>query len=132
MKKFLTLLTSVLAIIACCFIAACADETTQPVVITASDSSFEYDGKTLNDYMEYLQEDGELTFTVSGGMVTSINGKSNTTNSYWMLYTNDTENSNEAWGTFEHEGQIYGSATLGAQTLAVKQGCIYVWAYQTF
>ena len=54
MKKFLALVTSILAVIACCFIVACTDETTQPVVITATDSSFEYEGKTLKDYMDIL------------------------------------------------------------------------------
>ena len=66
MKKFLALVTSILAVIACCFIVACTDETTQPVVITATDSSFEYEGKTLKDYMDYLQDDGQLSFTVIG------------------------------------------------------------------
>lgn len=132
MKKCLTFLASVLAVISCCFAAACTGETIKPVVITASDYSFEYEGKTLKDYMEYLQDGGELTFTVSGGMVTSINGKSNTTKSYWLLYTDDAENSEEAWGTFEYEGEIYASATLGAEALTVKQGHTYIWAYQTF
>ena len=132
MKKFLALVSSILAVIACCFIVACTDETTQPVVITATDSSFEYEDKTLKDYMDYLQDDGQLSFTVIGGMVTTINGKSNTANSYWMLYTNDKENSDESWGTFEYEGEIYASASLGAESLPVKQGNIYIWVYQTF
>lgn len=137
MKKFLTLLATFCAIIACCFIAACgdkapikADENT--VVITASDSSFVFDGKTLKDYMDHLQENQQFTYSINNGMITTINGKSNTTNSYWMLYTSDSENANKQWGTFEYEETIYGSATLGADDLIVKEGCIYIWAYQTF
>lgn len=137
MKKFLTLFASLFALLICCLASACgeknpikADENT--VIITASDSSFEYGNKTLKDYMEHLQQEKALSFSVSNGMVTTINGKSNTTNSYWMLYTSDSENSNQEWGTFEHEGKIYGSAVLGAEALIVKKDCIYIWAYQTF
>ncbi|MDE7076952.1 MAG: DUF4430 domain-containing protein, partial [Clostridia bacterium] len=116
MKKFFALIASFIAVFACCFAVACkngkepvkADENT--VVITATDSSFDFNGQTLKVYMDHLQEKEKLTYSISNGMVTAINGKSNTTNSYWMLYTNDTENSNDAWGTLEYEENIYGSA----------------------
>lgn len=65
-------------------------------------------------------------------MVVSINGKTNTTKSFWMLYTSDAENANREWGKFEYEDSTYGSATLGADALIVKENCIYIWAYQTF
>lgn len=88
MKKLLTIFASIIAMLACCIMAACgnkepitADENT--VIITASDSYFNFDNKTLKDYMEYLQADEKLTFSASNGMVTAINGKSNTSNSYW-------------------------------------------------
>ncbi len=137
MKKIITLFASALAIFACCFVAACsekgpikADENT--VIITATDSSFVFDNKTLKDYMDYLQENEKLKFSVKNGMITSINGKSNTTNSYWMLYTGDSEHANKDWGTFEYQNEIYGSATLGADALIIKENNIYIWAYQTF
>lgn len=137
MKKFLTLLATFCAIIACCFVAACGEKTPikadeNTVIITASDSSFDFDGKTLKNYMDYLQDNKQFTYSINNGMITTINGKSNTTNSYWMLYTSDSENANQQWGTFEYEGTIYGSAILGADVLIVKEGCIYIWAYQTF
>ena len=137
MKKFFALIASLIAVFACCFAVACngkepvkADENT--VVITATDSSFDFDGKTLKAYMDDLQERGKLTYTISNGMVTEINGKSQTLNSYWMLYTSDEENASTEWGTFEYEEKLYGSATVGAESLTVKEGCIYIWAYQTF
>ena len=49
-----------------------------------------------------------------------------------MLYTSDSENANEAWGIVEYEGKNYGSATLGAESLPVKSGAIYIWWYQSF
>ncbi len=137
MKKILTSLASLVLIIVSCFFVACnnngpikADENT--VVITATDSSFDFENKTLKDFMDYLQDNKKFTYSIENGMITTINGKSNTTNSYWMLYTSDAANANQEWGTFEYEGEIYGSATLGAESLAVKEGCIYIWTYQTF
>lgn len=134
MKKFKVLLLALIAAFALCLFAACNKNggAVDPVVITANDESFVYENKTLLDYMSYLQGKEELSFTVDNGMVTSINGKSNTTNSYWMLYTSDTENANNDWGTYNYNGEIYGSATLGAGALTVKENCVYVWAYQTF
>ena len=49
-----------------------------------------------------------------------------------MLYTNDQENANEQWGTCEYEGEVLGSATLGAGELAVKAGCVYLWSFESF
>ncbi len=137
MKKLLTILTSVLAVFVCCFVAACgdkapikADENT--VIITATDSSYDFNNKTLKEFMDYLQDNQEFTYSVNNGMVTTINGKSNTLNSFWMLYTSDSQNANQDWGTFEYEDSVYGSAISGAEELIVKEGCIYIWAYQTF
>lgn len=104
----------------------------KPVAITANSAEFAYENKTLKDYMDFLQGKGELTFTVESGMVTAVNGTANTTKSFWMLYTDDGENANRTWGTVEYGGKTYGSATLGAEALTVKQGCTYVWSYQTF
>lgn len=134
MKKFLALAISIIAIVVCTFAVACgkspvkADENT--VFITVTDKS--YNDKTLSEYMNHLQDEGELTFKLENGMVTSLNGKANTQNSFWMLYTDDAENANEAWGTFEHEGVIYGSAVAGVGELRIKEGCSYIWTYQTF
>lgn len=134
-KRFFGLVMAMMLVIAASFAAvACsgntvtADENT--VVITVKGE--QENGKTLARYMDELVSQGELVYTFSDGMVTSINGKANTTNSYWMLYTSDTENANEQWGVFEYEGKHYGSATLGASELIVKENCLYIWAYQTF
>ena len=55
---------------------------------------------TLLDYMNMLKADGKLLFETSNGMVKSINGIENPADwsKCWMLYTNDAELSNEAWG----------------------------------
>lgn len=137
MKKHLMLFSFIFMALTCYVVAACgykepivADENT--IIIIASDASYNFENKTLKDYMEYLQENGKLTFSASNGMVTSMNGKSNTNNGFWMLYTSDSENANETWGAFNLDGSVYGSSTLGMEALVVKEGCIYIWAFQTF
>lgn len=137
MKKkvgsLVSLVSAVLALFSLVALAGCkkspvtADENT--VVIQAS---AEHSGKTLLAVMEELQEAGELSFTVSDGMVVELNGTKQTPSSYWMLYTNDRENANEQWGTHEYEGEVLGSATLGAGELAVKAGCVYLWSFESF
>ena len=92
------------------------------------------DNAMLIEVMEYLQEENTLAFEVSGGMVTSINGKANAADwsASWMLYTSDAEMANTAWGTYEYEGQTLGSAIVGAEALPVADGEIYIWSYQSF
>ena len=99
------------------------------VVISVSALTGEW---TLKECMEQLSADGKLTYTISNGMVTQINGKQNTGNSYWMSYISDTEFSNTGWGTVEYEGQTYASAIFGAEELPVKAGHTYIWSYQSF
>ncbi len=67
-------------------------------------------------------------------MITRINDIANSAseNKYWMLYTSDTANANDAWGTVEYKEKTYGSATLGAESLVIKEDCLYIWYYQSF
>lgn len=90
--------------------------------------------ETVLDVMQTLQADGELTFTESGGMIMSVNGKENATDwsACWMLYTSDAELANKAWGEVEYKGEKLGSAIVGAGELPVIEGKVYVWSYQGF
>ena len=117
------------------FFVACKDDEVKPVAIDLTNVAVA-EGTTLLDVMEDLKEEGTLTFEVANGMITSINGKANsaTYNPCWMLYTSDDDPavSNSAWGTYEYEGKTLASAALGADSLPVKSGEIYVWVYVTF
>lgn len=132
-SKFVTLISLVLAALALLVLAGChkSSVTTEEDVVVIRVSA-EQDGMALLAVMEELQEAGELSFTVSDGMITELNGTKQTLSSYWMLYTNDQENANEQWGTHEYEGEVLGSATLGAEELAVKAGCVYLWSFESF
>ena len=105
------------------------------IVIHVSSEQMELaDTTTLVEYMNALEEDGALDFEMSNGMVSSVNGIENPADwsSCWMLYTSDTDNANTAWGEVEYKGEVYGSAILGAETLTVKDGCLYIWIFQAF
>ena len=101
------------------------------VVISVSDKDGSF---TVLDCMELLQEKGEISYKISSGMITEINGKENATDfsSCWMLYTSDTEMSNADWGTIDCDGKTLASAIVGADTLTVISGGVYIWEYQTF
>ena len=134
MKKFFGIFTAVLAMFALLAFAGCASEgqVTEGENTVVIEASAKDSGKTLLAVMEELQEAGEFTFTVSDGMVTSINGTSQTASSYWMLYTSDAENANDQWGTFEYEGETLGSAIYGAGELTLKADCVYLWSFESF
>ncbi len=130
-RKFISLWTVFLSFVFFLGLFSCQkpDDEVKPVVIFPAQS-----GETLLSVMEDMQEAGELTFVVANGMITEINGVKNAL-SYdpcWMLYTGDEAFSNTEWGSYEYEGEVLGSATLGAESLVVKAGEVYVWVYQAF
>ena len=135
-RKIYTFSTFFLALIfsALCFVGCKQNKavTGDYAVIVADDVT---DGDTLLDYMKELRDEGSLSFESTTGdygeYVTSINGKAQSGNSYWMLYTSDTDYASNAY-TVTYEGQTYGQATLGASSLPIKEGATYIWYYETF
>ena len=107
------------------------------MVIITVDADYMAIGQTtvLIDYMTKLKADGVLDFTVSkDGMISSINGQENPADwsKCWMLYSDDAELTNQAWGTATVGGKTYFSAVLGAESLPIKDGKIYVWEFKSF
>jgi hypothetical protein len=133
MKKLLTLLLVTLT--ALMMFTACG-KNKDPLVISETDEfvvikcQTEKEDLTLASYMDGLDD----IFVIENGMVVSINGIKNAADwSYcWMLYTDDEEMSNTAWGEIEYKDKVYGSAVLGADSLVVKNGKTYIWVYQGF
>ena len=143
MKKLCNVLFSMLLSLMLLALAGCfakkapmvIKESDTYIVITVSSEQMELtDTTTLVEYMNALKEDGELDFEMANGMVSSVNGIENPADwsSCWMLYTNDTELSNNSWGTAEYNGETFGSAIVGAEELIVKNGYKYIWYYQSF
>lgn len=133
MKKIVALIT--LLVMAFC-LSACKKD---PLVINESDTFVVVKAETdktdltLSQYMQSLTEYNE-NFEIVDGMVVSINGIENASDwsSCWMLYTSDVDNANTGWGTIEYKSSVYGSAIYGAESLIVKDGCLYIWVYQSF
>lgn len=111
--------------------AVVKESTETRVVIEVNEAE---ENATLLSVMEKLQKEEKISFTLSGTMVASVNGKENTADfsSCWMLYTSDTEMSSAEWGTIEYDGKTLASAIIGADTLTVVSGAVYIWEYQTF
>ena len=140
-RKIVSLLLAFLSLFMAAF-AACEKEIGSPawfglevVSVTETEVVLRGVGNSngrLSEGMELLKEDGKLTYEILGGMVTSINGKANGSNEFWMLYTSDEEMANTAWGTYEYNGETLGSAIVGAEALLTVNGEIYIWAYQSF
>ena len=92
----LTLMISVFSLIACDkghVKAEIVSKTDTMVVIKVNEAE---GFATLLDAMNYLKNEGELAFEITGGMVTSIEGKANPADwsACWMVYTSDTEMAN--------------------------------------
>ena len=126
MKKIVALLLCVA--LACAFLFGCGAEGKKVVLSPQS----EFVGQTLSEFMENEKEQGCLDFAIENGMVVSLDGVKNTTNTFWMLYTDDAGNSNNAWGTIEYNGKTYASATLGATELVIAKDCTYIWVFTKF
>lgn len=111
-------------------VAEVLEKTDTTLVISINEVSGE---TTLLSVMKTLKEAGAITYeTDATNMILSINGKTPDTGSYWMLYTSDEEMANTSWGTIAYNGQTYGSAILGAESLPVASNAIYVWKILSF
>jgi len=141
MKKFKSCIAIIALVIAMILCVGCDPK--DPIVIKESDTfivinvtseQMTISGDTkLVDYMEMLKTKELLDFKIKDGMITEVNGIENPADwsSCWMIYTNDTATSNPAY-SIEYNGKKYASANYGAESLVIKDGCTYIWYYQSF
>lgn len=138
MKKKLSIASLLLVIIlALCALSACSEKQAEPVVMNTAGTEYVItEESTLKGYMDYLVDKGELEYTYSegtfGAFIESVNGVANTTKSYWMIYTDDAENSSTEFGSYDYDGTILGSANYGISDMPLKENTLYVLVYQTF
>lgn len=143
-KNLFKTLTAVMAVVIVfsCVLAftACVNDPiqqTETAVFVTVDTKYMSDlkDKTLKNYLDVLVEKEFITYELEGTMVVTINGltanyeKDKTS---WMIYSNDSENTNTEWGTYEYEGVTYSSTTLGVVDLPIKDGCTYVFVITQF
>ena len=141
MKRRNVLVVALLTVVCVLFgLVACKSGTGEARVLASEERTLVLqveaaEGKvTLLALMEELRAENQIDFKTSGTMISEINGVANAADlsSCWMLYTTDGGMANEAWGTLEYDGKILGSAIVGADSLVVTVGEIYIWSYQTF
>ena len=148
MKRKITVLFSLLFAVVfsalCLFACGKSEGDVKATVVESSETLLvirvdKTDGKaTLYDAMKYLREEEEIDFesqsSTYGEMLKSINGKASDEGSgaYWMSYTSDADFSNAAWGSYHYGDKELGSCSIGMSSLTVKEGCLYVWVYQSF
>ncbi|MEG1613360.1 MAG: hypothetical protein RR357_04265 [Clostridia bacterium] len=91
-------------------------------------------GKKLVDYMDALVAQKEMTYIAEKGMVKQINTlkADASAKQYWMLYTDDDEYGNDAWGVYTYSGKTFKSATLGIVDLPIKEGSTYIFVVTKF
>ncbi|HJA01792.1 MAG TPA: hypothetical protein H9797_00225, partial [Candidatus Gallimonas gallistercoris] len=86
MKKkvvsLVSLISAVLALFSLVALAGCHTSSVTADVDVVIRATAEQDGMTLLAVMEELQAAGELSFTVSDGMVVELNGTKQTASSY--------------------------------------------------
>lgn len=141
MKKFGKILATAmaLAVLVAAF-AACngynAVKSTEDVVaVTVSGKVMDLDGKNLVDYLNKLQSDDKFSYSADNGYVTTVNGKTadyQKDRTSWMMYTSDKEMGNEAWGTYEFEGQTYYSAIVGINDYPLAEGTVILFVFCHF
>lgn len=138
-------------IAACCvlFAAGCAgasaDVGAAEVELLESDGARvvlfvrEGDGeKSLYNALAAFNEKGEIALGGSesefGFYITSVNGVAETDDHYWAVYTSlgecdGTSYSDAAWGTYEYEGHLLASASLGVSGLPLEEGAYFALVY---
>ena len=141
MKKLLSFTLVICLILACSISASCKDSSASAnaTIVYSSETMVvikvdEVSGNaTLIHAFDSVKGDN-FNYEISGGMITSVNGVQNTADwSYcWMIYTNDADFSNSAWGFITHNGEEFGSAILGAESLPVTANCLYILNYTYF
>ncbi len=136
-KKHISIILAFLILTGLFFLVSCANKEKQvikasddDVIISVTEDELSNLGEIkLLDYMKELKNRGEIDFTESGGMITSINGIKNS-DKYWMLYTSDAEKANPVWGIIEYDKKEIGSAVCGADELTIKPETLYIWVYK--
>ena len=136
-RKLLVALLLVVTIVVCLLsLAACGNkkqyvqQTDTAVYFTVDkDIMSDVSGKKLVDYMNALKDKGYLTYETKGSLVITVNDKTadESKGEYYFIYSDDEENTTEAWGTTELNGKKYNSTTFGITDQPLKEGATYIF-----
>ncbi len=89
------------------------------------------EAKRLETVLDELSEDKKITFSgtksSSGFFITDIDNMTLPANNYFLIFSDDAENTNTTWGEHEFDGITYYSISNGITMQPVKDGCVYVF-----
>ena len=137
MKKVWTKLSSwilaICALVLAIGLTSCTPRTSESVLLVITVTEAE-EGATLKDVMTQMKEDGELTFTDVGGMITEINGyvPDSDAHEFLALYTSLDGYTFAAYGTIVVDGVTYESSIVGYDILPAVVGETYIWGVSTW
>ena len=137
MKKLLAklsmLMMAICSLVLAIGLTSCMPRTSESVVLVITVTEAE-EGATLKDIMTQMKEEGELTFTDVGGMITEINGyvPNSDAHEFLALYTSLDGYTFAAYGTIVVDGVTYESSIVGYETLPAIVGETYIWGVSTW
>lgn len=143
-RKLLVALLVVTIVVCLLSFAACSNkkyvQQTDTAVYFTVDKKImsDVEGKTLMNYMDALVEKGYLTYKVDNTygtpMVVTVNDKTAdaSKNEYYFIYSDDADNTTEAWGTTEIDGKKYSSTNFGIADQPLKMGATYVFMISSY
>ena len=146
MKKTSTLISLLLAFCLLCTVLTGCGGTAKAEIIRAEDGLVVFkitekmDNATVIDALNYLKQNGKLTFTSAssqwGEYITSVNGVSEFSGANggksWSIYSNDTDGSSTEFGSYTFDGAVFGLTANGASTQLVKEGCTYILSLESW
>lgn len=145
MKKLVKILVVIMILTLSLGLFACRGEEGRVTLVVKGSETKTYTvdttGKelsTLQDLMDYLEENEEFSYSVEEGMVNEINGKipDGEVHEFWGIYTDlkigEIPYYDDSWGTADYEGKIYGSALKGINELPLSGGFTYLFEIATW
>ncbi len=134
----LTLLVSAFALFACQKKTYVQQTETAIAFTIDTDIISDLSGKKLVDYLNALQDKGELTYKAQNmgtyNMLMTINDRTAdaTKGEYWFIYADDEENTTPTWGEYEFEGKKYYSTNYGIDDMPIKEGVTFVFMISSY
>ena len=87
---------------------------------------------TMVEFMQQLDEDGELEVRVENGYIVEINGKANSDDGMWVLYsTCGSEGVDNNGKSLDVKGNYYYPTNVSEDQLVVNESQYYIWHFKT-
>lgn len=146
MKRLFIAYTNILALLlllSACSISKGSQQQTYPITVNTAElvaftAPDEFATISLKEYLDGLVTAEKLSYTIQSGMITSINGTENISEtnkgSYWMIYSDLLELDGVTYAnptyTYDYNGKVLASCTFGAESMPVIAGYTYAIVFE--